>query len=86
MLVDTGPLGPLASQRDKARCTGLSEGLSRALADDLGCAHRVFPPRTQLLPHCPLSVDRTRRLEILSLGRDELVSAIGWITVTPTAR
>lgn len=83
LLVDTGPLVALANQRDKAheRCTAfLKDYRGRLLT-----TWAVLTEFSHLAPGVAATLPLYQwiergGLELLPLGRDELVGAIDWIT------
>jgi len=83
LLVDTGPLVALASKRDHAhaRCTDFL----KAYRGRLLTTWAVLTELSHLAPGVPPALPLYQWIErggmdILPLGRDELVSAIDWIT------
>lgn len=83
LLVDTGPLVALASKRDRAhaRCTDFL----KAYRGRLLTTWAVLTEFSHLAPGVTAALPLYQWIErggldILPLGRDELVSAIDWIT------
>jgi predicted nucleic acid-binding protein len=83
LLVDTGPLVALASKRDHAhvQCTDFL----KAYRGRLLTTWAVLTEFSHLAPSVAATLPLYQwiergGLEILSLGRDELISAIDWIT------